>query len=566
MEVRLVASPLQMAHRHYDFIGRTGGVERGGESAAVVLIGFGTFRINHLVGPETLFKSGKNRNDLVGLSLSVPRSEQVEPGVGERSDQRDLFPCGDRQRFLVVFQQHHRLAGHVAGRCEVCRFVKFFFGCLQVVVFVRIVEKTEREFHAQHFGAHDVDLFLRNHARFDEPFQETVVNVALQIHVDPGLDRQLAGQRAVGRYAVRNQFVDPGEVRHHETVESPLFAQDLLHQVLAGVGRHGVDIVECGHHRSYACVYGRLIRRQVGFAQRAVGEIHRIVIAPRFRSSVGGEMFYAGQDRRVGGERLGSRSLVALYHRDRDQRSEVGVFARPFRNASPARIAGDVHHRRERPVQPRCDRLARRYAGRVFDTLQIPRARHAEVDREDRFHAVDHVVAEQQRNVHPRFLDGNPLQFPVVFGNVRVENIAAGAVADRLFDVLGQCRAGRGEMARIEYELTDLLVERHQAHHRIDPAVDLPVGEEMPRSVGRYAAIGSHVTALRQQRRAGGKQDVFQVGHKFHFVYSMVLWLIVKPSRSSPRRMSFFFIKAFQTVALRWFSIITRIGPWSMAM
>jgi len=116
--------------------------------------------------------------------------------------------------------------------------------------------------------------------------------------------------------------------------------------------------------------------------------------------------------------------------------------------------------------------------------LQIPRARHAEVDREDRFHAVDHVVAEQQRNVHPRFLDGNPLQFPVVFGNVRVENIAAGAVADRLFDVLGQCRAGRGEMARIEYELTDLLVERHQAHHRIDPAVDLPVGEEMPRSVG----------------------------------------------------------------------------------
>ena len=145
---RLAAPETRMPHRHYDLIGRTGGIERGGESVAVVLVGFGTFRIDHLIGPETLFKSGENRNDLVGLSLSVPRSEQVEPGVGERSDQRDLFPCGDRQRFLVVLQQHHRLAGHVAGRCEVRRFVKFFFGCLQVVVFVRIVEKTEREFHA----------------------------------------------------------------------------------------------------------------------------------------------------------------------------------------------------------------------------------------------------------------------------------------------------------------------------------------------------------------------------------------------------------------------------------
>ena len=110
-----------MAHRHYDFIGRTGGIERGGESAAVVLIGFGTFRINHLVGPETLFKSGKNRNDLVGLSLSVPRSEQVEPGVGERSDQRDLFPAAIGSASLSFFsstidlQAMSRAAARFAG-------------------------------------------------------------------------------------------------------------------------------------------------------------------------------------------------------------------------------------------------------------------------------------------------------------------------------------------------------------------------------------------------------------------------------------------------------------------
>ena len=57
-----------------------------------------------------------------------------------------------------------------------------------------------------------------------------------------------------------------------------------------------------------------------------------------------------------GHERAGPQhvaALVAAHLRHGHARAEIGVFARAFDDAAPARIARDVDHGREGPVQAR---------------------------------------------------------------------------------------------------------------------------------------------------------------------------------------------------------------------
>ncbi len=89
--------------------------------------------------------------------------------------------------------------------------------------------------------------------------------------------------------------------------------------------------------------------------QLGVGEVDLVVVAAAERGAVAGEVLGTGDDP------LGRAELAALEAADlgrRDRRAEVRILAGALDDAAPARVAGDVDHRRERPVDADRPRLA----------------------------------------------------------------------------------------------------------------------------------------------------------------------------------------------------------------
>ncbi len=127
--------------------------------------------------------------------------------------------------------------------------------------------------------------------------QPRAIKVAHHVHVDAGFERLARGNRAGIGHAVGDQFLYRAEIADNQTVEVPLVAQDFREGERIGRRRHAVERVERAHHRRRARVDRRVIRRQVDLAQGQFGHVDSIVFAPRVRSAIGREMFYAGRDR-----------------------------------------------------------------------------------------------------------------------------------------------------------------------------------------------------------------------------------------------------------------------------
>src|ERR1044071_6565407 len=88
-------------------------------------------------------------------------------------------------------------------------------------------------------------------------------------------------------------------------------------------------------------------RRQVDVLKQRVGDVRRIVISTTVSRAITGEVFNAGENVIW---TTNERALKTAHLCGGDGRAEERFFARAFDNASPARVAGDVHHRREGPV------------------------------------------------------------------------------------------------------------------------------------------------------------------------------------------------------------------------
>ena len=101
----------------------------------------------------------------------------------------------------------------------------------------------------------------------------------------------------------------------------------------------------------------------------------------------------------VGSREVGS--LVAANVGGRHCRTQHRVFAGPFSDASPARVASDIHHGRKRPADTGSAGLASRNPGHRFDHARIPGASQPQRDRENCSVAVNHVETEQQGYVQP---------------------------------------------------------------------------------------------------------------------------------------------------------------------
>ena len=176
----------------------------------------------------------------------------------------------------------------------------------------------------------------------------------------------------------------------------------------------------------------------------------------------------------------GRSALPPWYPRDlrhRHARAQVGILARAFDDAAPARIARDVDHRREGPVQAGGRGLLGGDARGALRALRRPASRHRQRHREDRAVAVDHVHGEQQRDAEPRFLDRDLLQPAerLGAGDVQIGADRAGAHALEL----GIVEAGVQRLAaaaRALHELAELFVQRHLPEQDFRPGGCLRIG------------------------------------------------------------------------------------------
>ncbi len=123
---------------------------------------------------------------------------------------------------------------------------------------------------------------------------------------------------------------------------------------------------------------------------------------------------------------------------------EQRILAAAFDAASPALVAGDVDHRREGPVDAGAGRLERRRCGGAPRQLGLEARDFGQRHGEDGAVAVDDVGGEDQRDLHPRFLDRGGLHDPRHARAIAVEHAGQLALA-RFLDLLAEslnCLAG----------------------------------------------------------------------------------------------------------------------------
>ncbi len=192
------------------------------------------------------------------------------------------------------------------------------------------------------------------------------------IHVHAGAHGAQGCFGPIARVSVVDDLSHRVPVAHHESFEAPLFTQNLAERELRGRARYPRELVEGAHHDEATFVDGCLERRKIHFTQRAFGNIDGVVVASAFCRAVRRVVLHAGGNGVGVG---GISSLEAANARAGDGAPENDVFACSFRDAAPASVAGDVHHRGERAMKPGSGSFARRHASCIFDERQIPARR-----------------------------------------------------------------------------------------------------------------------------------------------------------------------------------------------
>lgn len=186
---------------------------------------------------------------------------------------------------------------------------------------------------------------------------------------------------------------------HDQAWVVPLLPQHAIQQPHVGRCRNARQFVECRHGRDRTGSEGGPKRREIDLAQRPLGDIYTVVIQPSFGRAVGGEMLGTGCHRI--GICQSCIALEAAHPRLCEQPRQQHVFASALDATAPACIAGDVHHRREGPVQTHRTGLHGRCARRAPCQVWLEAGRFGQWHGEDGGIAMDHIGGEQQRNAQP---------------------------------------------------------------------------------------------------------------------------------------------------------------------
>ena len=111
--------------------------------------------------------------------------------------------------------------------------------------------------------------------------------------------------------------------------------------------------------------------------------------------------------------------------------ADVRVLARAFGDPAPARVAGDVEHRREGEVEAGGRGLLGGEAGGLLPERRVEGAGLGQRDREDGAEAVDDVEPEEERDAEAGLLDGQALRLAHRLAAPEVEQAADPAGADQ---------------------------------------------------------------------------------------------------------------------------------------
>ena len=304
-------------------------------------------------------------------------------------------------------------------------------------------------------------------------------------------------QKAVEKLQADQASLAP--IRDHEAVEAPLALQDRALQIRAGGHRRTADLVEAVHQRGDAGVDRGAEGRQHDVAQGLLREVGGVVVATTFGEAVACEVLGAGGDG-VEGAQVGA--LEAAHPCFGDSGAEVRILAGPLHDPAPARVARDVDHRREGPVDAGGGGLGGGDPRRALDRLEIPAGGFTQRDREYGLVAVDHVVAEDQRDAETAALDRHRLRRSGRLGTGDVQHRADAAARDLLASVavgIGG-RAGDIEVGAVLVELTDLLRQGHLCHQLVDPLLDRGVDQ---RAVSEQGGGEEQ----REARQHGGQEN-----------------------------------------------------------
>ena len=202
-------------------------------------------------------------------------------------------------------------------------------------------------------------------------------------------------------------FAGRSPVCHYQTIKSPLATKHILqNESISGRG-YPIIIIKGSHKRSCTRFRCRFKRWQVNIAQTTFRNKCRIIVTPAFGCTITHKMFRTGS---YGSGTIQRISLKTFYHGSSHYRSQIGVFTTSFGNASPARITGNVDHRRKSPTDTYGRSLNSCHPCTVFCNLRIERSRLSQWDGKNGFKPVNNIASYQQRDSQPGLLHRYALQ------------------------------------------------------------------------------------------------------------------------------------------------------------
>ena len=212
---------------------------------------------------------------------------------------------------------------------------------------------------------------------------------------------------AVSGDALRYQLVDCAPIADDAAAEFQIGPQNVREGVAIAAGGKAGEAVERAHGRPGARIDAGFELGQIEIAQRVIGNLGGVVIASALRSAVTNVVFEAGDDAIRRGD-IGA--LETAHGGGGVESTQPRIFTEAFRNAAPARIAREVDHRREGPIDADGRGFPRRNCLRFLKQVRFPRARQGQRNGKDGAETVDGIVSEDQRDAEPALFDGDALQ------------------------------------------------------------------------------------------------------------------------------------------------------------
>ena len=366
------------------------------------------------------------------------------------------------------------------------------------VVHVPVFKQAEFIFRIQNISRRVVEPFHRNQPLADGLFQQ--INLVKRhrnhAHVHARVERPRNRLLDIRRGAViRGDFLQVLPIRHDHAAKAEFLAESVGQQPFRGVRRNAVDFAAIDHDCADARVNRRLKWREQDFSECPFRDIRRLAIQPAFRRAIADEMLCAGRDL--------AAFLIALNHPRAHDGGQIRVFAERFVCAPPFRVAGNIQHRREIPMNAGRMQCLRGQFRAFLGEIGIERGRDIDVIGKNR-RAFDVVMpmhgvnAVNQGNPQPRL-------FRVFLNHVghfrpflrridgRIAAAAAQNRADRVFhdDLIHQIFAKfavRHQKMNIDLRhLTDLLFDRHFGEQRLNLFVNALIFFECGALTGKRA-------------------------------------------------------------------------------